>query len=445
MNTVKKAEILTGADAESLITFLSTKTFLQPWVFRSPKYTYDNKEFCDVAILFRNTLILIEVTGSKFDSKNPQRYIKKVKKKHGQLNIAHRIVSNKSKEVHFKNDLFDFKTHFENIETVHKIFLSTGDGEKELAEHPENTGSVTYGDLVKYCGFFNYDDDIHSFTTSELVYASEHINTFKDFEWYLQFEKKFLKNDFDGLQKTTFPIVDSEREDLIATYILVFALDEELNKKGNVNLTKIFGDANIEESTMLMYSATGVHKNLEKDKAYREIISERQASYFWDSMINDVAAQCQTVLRIDGRGTEEVLYRMDEMRKVLEVLSDTSRYERSIYSKGILDSASKAREGQISFRNTFSLAEDANVLFSYLRFQYKDIPTDEDKVKTTVRHAKTTWCRIKHSERISVHKDKIKQVLLITHHVIGGQFTFSFSLTDPIDVTEEECKIFANL
>ena len=111
MNKPKKIELLTGADAESIIAFLSTKTFLQPWVFRSPKYTFDNKEFCDVAIMFRGTLILIEVTGSKFDSQNPQRYVKKVKKKHGQLNIAHRIVSNKSKEVHFKNNLQIGRAH----------------------------------------------------------------------------------------------------------------------------------------------------------------------------------------------------------------------------------------------------------------------------------------------------------------------------------------------
>jgi len=444
LNNVTEKDVLTGADAESLVEFLSSKTFLTPWVFRAPKYTSDNKEFCDVAISFKDILILIEVTGSKFDASNPQRYLKKIKKKHGQLNRAHRIVNNKSKEVHLKNEFFDFKTRFENINIVHKIFLSTGDGEMKLAENPQNNGDITFGDLCKYCGFYNHDDQIHSFTLSELTYASEHINTLKDFEWYLQFEKKFLTNDFGDFTGKVLPVIDSEREDLIAVYLLMFSQDEELNKDGVINLSKIFGNNDMSESTMILYSATGTHKNLEKDQYYKEIIYERRTSYFWDSMITDMAAQCQTTLIMNSAGTKEVVNRMHEMRKILEVLSNTSRFERARYSQGIIESNNRARAGHVSYRNIFSLAKDSDTLFSYLRRQYQADPTDDEKVGTVFKHARTAWCRINFSDRMATHKDRIKRVCLITHHVNGDNSIFSFSLADPIDVTRSECEPFLN-
>ena len=444
MNTPKEKEILTGANAETLVEFLSSKTFLKPWVFRSPKYTSDNKEFCDVAILFRGTLILIEVTGSKFDPSNPQRYLRKVKKKHGQLNIAHRIVTNKSKEVQFVNDYFDFKTTFGEIDTVHKIFLSTGDGEMKIAENPGETNRITFEDLGRYCGFYNDEDGIHSFTLSELSYASEHINTLKDFDWYLQFEKKFLTNDFGDFSGKVLPVVDSEREDLIAVYLLTFSQDEELNISGVVNLSKIFGDNDLSESTMIMYSATGTHKNLESDDYYREIISERKISYFWDSLVTDMAAQCQTMLRVNSNSTENVVNRMEEMRKVLEVLSHTSRFERVKYSEGIIGSQNQGRDGKIFYRNIFSLAKDSDTLFSYLRRQYQVIPSDNERVSTAIRHARTVWCRVNYSDRMSAHKERIKRVCLITHHIYGENSVFTFSLADPIEVTRQECEPFLN-
>lgn len=91
---------LTGSEAEGFVEFFSKKTFLRPWVFRNPK-SADGDEFTDVAVLFRDTIILIEVKGNKFNPQNPQRYLKEAKERHRQLIRARGIVERHSKKVLF--------------------------------------------------------------------------------------------------------------------------------------------------------------------------------------------------------------------------------------------------------------------------------------------------------------------------------------------------------
>jgi len=51
---------LTGNEAEDFVEYFSQETFLKPWVFRSPK-CFDGDEFSDIAILFKDKIVLIEV------------------------------------------------------------------------------------------------------------------------------------------------------------------------------------------------------------------------------------------------------------------------------------------------------------------------------------------------------------------------------------------------
>jgi len=432
--------VLTGEDAEAFTAFFSTKTFLKPWVFRSPKYKSDNKEFCDVAIFIKGILILIEVTGSDFDPQNPQRYIKKIRKKHGQLITQQRIVENKSRTVIFKNAYFEFETNFEGVTNLHKLFMSTGRGEMEIAMGKKNLNlsNVDIKELNKYTSFYDPETKIHSFTGEELMFASKYIDTVKDFCWYLDFEDKFLKNDFSTEKKqAVVATVDSHREDLISIFLLNYAWDEDLNRYGKINLNKILGEEDrLKESDMVFYAGTDTREHLEEDDHYKEIMEERKDSYLWDSLVNNIVTQYEYAYKIENGSSEELLSGMEEMREIIQDMSLTSRFERVDYSRKIKESD----EGGSPFRNMFSLAEGSNVLFSYLWFGYEKFPSREEQNRVAQNHAYAVWCRIKYAEVFSEIKDRVQRVLLITRHNYKNQSSYSFGLAPEMKVEEKYCR-----
>ena len=58
-------------------------------------------------------------------------------------------------------------------------------------------------------------------------------------------------------------MIDANREDLIATYILVYYWDEELNKTGKIDLNKMLGtNVDLEKADMIMYAATDALEEL---------------------------------------------------------------------------------------------------------------------------------------------------------------------------------------
>lgn len=430
---------LTGNEAENFVEFFSKKTFLKPWVFRSPK-SADGDEFTDVAILFRDTIILIEVKGNKFDPKNPQRYLKQAKKRHEQLIRAKGIVERCSKKVLFKNEYFSFETDFSKIKKIYSISVSTGPGEMEIAS---GAGHIDYSKLSheevrKYLGFFDSDTNIHSFTADEMVFASKHIDTLKDFFWYLDFEKKFLSNDFDlqNEKQSIIALVDEHREDMISIYILNYYWDEELNKTGNINLNKIFGSANIEKADMIMYAGADTRKYLSDDEHYKKIQKEKEISYFWDNLINYVLSEYEYGYKITAESSEKKKIDLDELKNVIEEMSFTSRLERVNFSEKIKETDDK----KIYFRNMFSMANDSETLFSYARMEYVQFPTKEEQEQRSYQHLYSVWCRILFGEKIKPFKDRIKKSLLITRHIHGEQSALGFALSTQIKVDEKVCR-----
>lgn len=430
---------LTGSEAESFVEFFSEKTFLRPWVFRGPKYT-DGKEFTDVAVLFRDTIILIEVKGNKFDPKNPQRYLKEAKKRHGQLVRAKRIVEGHSKKVLFKNEYFSFETDFSQIKRIYLISVSTGPGEIEIASGASHIdySKLNHQDVAKYLGFFDIETNIHSFTSSEVVFASKQIDTLKDFFWYLDFEKKYLSNNFEPKKdgQSIIALVDEHREDMISIYILNYYWDEELNKTGNINLNKIFGSADIESADMIMYAGADTQKHLDGDELYEKIKEEKKASYFWDNLINHVLSEYTYAYKITEDSNERKDVKIDEIKNVLEEMSHTSRLERVEFSEKIKDTDEKG----LNFRNIFSMADGAETLFSYSKIDYEKFPTPDEQDRKSHQHLYSVWCRIKFGENLKPFKNKIKKALLITKHVHGNQSALSFALSTEISVDENFCR-----
>ena len=98
-----------GDKAEDFVQFFSRRTFLKPWVFKSPKIVKNNKELTDIAVLFMDTIVLIQVKGNKFDPNNPQRYLYDAKARHRQLKGAERTVLSKTGTVKFTNEYLSFE------------------------------------------------------------------------------------------------------------------------------------------------------------------------------------------------------------------------------------------------------------------------------------------------------------------------------------------------
>ena len=431
---------LTGSEAEDFVEFFSKKTFLKPWVFRSPK-SADGDEFSDVAVLFRDTIILIEVKGNKFDPENPQRYLKEAKDRHRQLIRAKGIVERRSKKVVFKNEYFSFETDFGQIKKIYLISVSTGPGEMELASGATHIdySRLDHAEVGRYLGFFNTEANIHSFTASEIVFASKHIDTLKDFFWYLDFEKKFLNNEFSIKKKgqAIIPVVDTHREDLISIYILTYYWDEELNKTGNINLNKILGkNVDLKKADLIMYAGTDTRKYLEDTEHYKEIKKEKEISYFWDKLISYVLREYEYGYKITSGNSEKKKINIDDIRNVLEEMSSTSRLERVEFSEKIKE----ADEKGLNFRNIFSMADGAETLFSYSRVDYKEFPTPDEQDKKSYQHLYSVWCRIKFGENLKFLKDRVRKTLLITRHSHEGKSSLSFALSTEILVDEKFCR-----
>lgn len=439
----KKQELepyLTGDDAESFVEFLSKRVFLKPWVYKNPKCN-DGDEFTDIAIFFRDILILIEVKGNKFDPKNPQRYLGEAKERHRQLKRARSIVARKSKRVKFKNDYFCFESDFSAIKKIYSISISAGPGEMEIASGAVNVdySKLDHGEVGKYLGFFDPETNIHSFTISEMAFASKHIDTLKDFFWYLDFEKKFFNNDFTTKKEgqIILPVVDDRREDLISIYILTYYWDEELNKTGNIDLDKILGtNVDLEKADMIMYAGTNTRKYLEKDKKYKKIKEEKKISYFWDNLIDYVLTNYSYAYKLTSDSNERQKVNIEEIKNVLEEMSFTSRLERVVFSEKIKETDERG----FNSRNMFSLAEGTETLFSYSRIDYREFPSPEEQDKRSHQHLYSVWCRIKFGENLKPFRNKIKRTLLITKHSYKNQSAVSFALSTEIRVEEKVCK-----
>lgn len=434
-----KEPILSGKQAEDFVEFLSGKTFLKPWVFKNP-ICADGDEFSDVAIFFKEKLILIEVKGNKFNPQNPQRYLKEAKDRHRQLKRAANIAKNKTKEVDFKNDYFSFRHNFKSVESVYLISVSTGPGEMDIASGDQGIdySKLDHVEVSKYLGFLDPESSIHSFTAEEFFFMSKHVDSLKDFFWYLDFEKKFLCNKFE-LQKenqTILAVVDMYRQDLISIYILNFYWDDELNKTGVINVNKILGNTDVENADMVMYAGTDTRQYLEDDKNYKKIKEEKRISYFWDNLINNVLSDYENAYKIDGTSPERKKVDLQEMRELLEAMSDTSRLERVYFSEKIKE----ADEGGYNFRNMLSLADGAEVLFSYSKIEYEKFPTKEEQERRSSQHLYSVWCRINYGKNMKPYRDKIKKALLITRHVFKDQSALSFSLSHEINVDKGVCK-----
>jgi hypothetical protein len=416
---------LTGVDAEEFVNKLSQSLFLKPWVYINPMYD-DGDEFSDVVMLFKDTIILLEVKGNQFNPKNPQRYLREAKKRHGQLMKARRIVEDSSKFVHFSNEYQSFKTNFKNIKEVFLISISTGKGEMEMAfDRGEiDRSEISFDDVTKYLGFYNYDEEIHCFTSSELIFASKYIDTIQDFLWYLQFEKKFMHNSFDTqTEKVIFALVDTHREDIIAMYMQTYYWDEQLNRTGIIDLNKVLGDASLDKADVIMYAASDTRNSFEESDLCKRILKEKEISYLWDSYIENILP------KKDGPINRKT-------REIIEEMSLLPRLTRVIFCKKI----KQIHDNNSIIGNMYSMAKGSSALISYSIVDDGLPLTSTKEEQFKYKHSVSAWCKIKYSEKFKHIKPKIENVLLITNHLYDGESELRFALVKELSVNESFCK-----
>lgn len=429
--------VLTGNQAEDFVEKLSQNAFLHPWVFKAPKYISDNKEFSDVAILFKKSLILIEVKGNQFDPKNPQRYLKYAKDRHQQLITARRVAETHKKKVKFKNDYYDFETDFTDIDKIYLVSMSGGRGEMVLAFDSSEIdhSNIDYQETSKYLGFFNSDDNIHCFTTDEFLSSSKYIDTIKEFLWYLDFEVKYFNGEFETYTKSRIlSFLETDRLDLVATFIRHYADDINLNKNGLIMLDKLIEGTEDVEGGFIVCDVTGASEYL-RSKEYEEYLNKQKISYSWDKFITEAIFQAQDNYMIKSGDHTEHPVSKNDLFESAEALSYTTRPERTAFCEKINAINTKGSGGANMFSDTY-LSE---TVFSYSIINYEEKPSIETEKIYLSQRLLSIWCKVIFSKDYDERRDKMKKVMSITHQKYKNESKHSFVFSTKLSLDRELC------
>lgn len=196
MKNNKRYFELKGKKAEEIVHDLAQKTFLTDWCYLNPKLP-DNKELCDLLIVFDNIAIIWQVKDLKINS-NGKHNESEVKKNLRQLSGA-------------KRQLFDLKTPIIlnnprrgeerfNPEVIKKIYLiSALMGQEEMFYVPIDT--------VKQL-------TVHIFSKESIEIILNELDTISDFCEYLKQKEKLIdKKNF------SLTVLGGEKE-LLAYYLM---------------------------------------------------------------------------------------------------------------------------------------------------------------------------------------------------------------------------------
>ena len=167
-----------GNKGEDFVNQLAYKSYLKYWCYPNPlDIRGDNKEFCDLLILFRDIVIIISVKNHNYDG-DYQKYKRKViAKSSKQLNGAYRKLFTSQTDIFIKHpdrdaELFEPKKYNE----VYRLTINVG----EQFEHYE------LGELIGKKGFIN----ILNKSTFEAIISE--LDTIKDFVEYLNEREQLL-------------------------------------------------------------------------------------------------------------------------------------------------------------------------------------------------------------------------------------------------------------
>lgn len=288
---------LIGADAEEFASNLAHKCFLEDWCYLNPA-TPDERELCDLLVVFGNTAIIFQIKSLKIGS-DGQYKASKVEKNIRQLHGARRRLLDTDRPLTLANprrgsETFDPAT----IEAVHLVSVIVGEGENlSRLFHEHEDGSLS-----------------HMFSGTFLESAVNELDTVSDFVQYLA-----AKEEFHGTTQIT---VLGGEEELLAYYLL----------KG-----RTFDG--LRSHTAALIDGGHWDELLERPE-YVAKQQEDEISYAWDGMIS----------RAHETGTPEY-------ERVARELARPDRFGRRILAKAFLDGqlAADADEENDMFRRTMNL------------------------------------------------------------------------------------------
>jgi len=276
-----------GNEGEAFVNELTYNTYLKYWCYPNPKdINGDNKEICDLLILFRDIAIIISVKNHTFDG-NYDRYTKKViEKSTNQLNGAYRKLFNSGRDIYIQHperepELF----HPGKYTKVFKITINVGE-QFEYYSLGENHNKG-------FINIFNKD------TFEAIIYE---LDTIKDLVEYLEEREKLLSSG-------KILVVNCQEKDMLAEFV--------------TNVRSFPIDYSPDGIKVIELNLGGAWNKYIGSKALARKKEADKASYFIDDLVKN------DVLKVpDGE-------------KLAKELMNLSRFERRMLSKSFLSLIAK--------------------------------------------------------------------------------------------------------
>jgi len=319
--------------AEKYLGRLCEKSFLSLWSYPG-LFRESGTELCDLLVVFENDIIIFSDkdrafpnTGNLLNDWN-KWHRKTVVKSAKQAWGAERWIKNFPQQIFldakckhaFPFELPDVrKANFHLVAVAHqasKACKAFHGGSGSLMISNDNVFATAsgmpfvIGDLDEKKTFVHVLDD----TTLDLV--MKNVDTITDFVRYLSKRER--------LMRSSTKILAAGEEELLSYYL------KNINSKGEHDFVWPNKDANI------IALAESVWENFENNPQRVEQKKADEVSYFWDSIIESFArnalAGTQYFKQEEGLKNSE---------KILRFLAKTSRFERRILSKGLIEILNK--------------------------------------------------------------------------------------------------------
>jgi hypothetical protein len=244
-----------GKIGEEFVNELAYNSFLKFWCYPGPKYENgDNKEICDLLIIFDDTVIIFSVKNYEFKGNYTRYFNNTIKKALNQIHGAYRILFDMPEVIIKHPDRDSEQFPAEQINKVMLIVVNLGEGAKFYPFNglTKNNNYVTFFDKSSFETIIRELDTIADFTEylekREKVF--NHKNTFilpgigSDFTENTK--EQFAEMEFDSGNPTI--LISGSEKDLLSVYF-----------KGGHNFPKCL-DRNEEHANLII---DGSWKNLQ--------------------------------------------------------------------------------------------------------------------------------------------------------------------------------------
>jgi hypothetical protein len=297
---------LKGKKAEQIVYELAEKTFMIDWCFKNPKLSSSKKELCDLIVVFGDTAIIWTVANIAFKGDVKRFTRKSIEHNLKQIKGAYTKLTRLKDTINLSNPVRGEEKFDPNL--IKKIFMvavCVGAG-----KIPFWGGEVHKGKLI------------HILDEISLTIILNELDTIIDFCHYIGSKEKFLLNTNQQV------FIDGGEENLLAYYLyhgreFKFSNSSDIILIPNNNWDKLVSNP--------QYQA--------KNK-------ENLISYGWDIIISWLHES-----------------RSPEYETMSRELANTSRLERRILAKSLMECKEEAKEKSLSQMKRFFTLNDKTYVY----------------------------------------------------------------------------------